>query len=217
MSYYFFDLDGTLADTDRDIRESWKAALVDLGIECPNFDRDFVSGPPIDEMARELFPDKFTPELADAIRVGFARHYDTDGLPNTTEYAEAVAAARELKAQGHYVAIVTNKRYVGAKAVVAKFGWENLFDALHTGDMDVALGLPGGRKLRKTELLKRIIADLNAPLDDCVMIGDTKSDFEAAAYCGIRSIAVTWGYGKPEELAQATRIVQSAKEISSPS
>lgn len=217
MNYYFFDLDGTLADTDKDIRESWKAALVDLKIDCPHFDREFVSGPPIDEMAKALFPEKYTPELADAIRVGFARHYDTDGLPNTTEYAEAVAAARELKAQGHYVAIVTNKRYVGATAVVEKFGWQSIFDGLYTGDMDVALGKSGAKKMRKTELLKRLIGELNAPLENCVMIGDTKSDFEAAAYCGIRSIAVTWGYGTPAELAQATRIVQSAGEISRPS
>lgn len=213
MNYYFFDLDGTLADTDRDIRESWKAALVDLKIDCPQFDAEFVSGPPIDEMAKALFPDTYTPELAEAIRVGFARHYDTDGLPNTTEYAEAVAAAKDLKARGDYVAIVTNKRYVGATAVVRKFGWEAIFDGLYTGDMDVALEKPGARKLRKTELLKRLIDELKAPLEKCVMIGDTKSDFEAADYCGIRSIAVTWGYGKPEELAMATRIVSSASEF----
>lgn len=207
MKYFFFDLDGTLADTDRDIRESWKAALVDLGIDCPQFDEEFVSGPPIDEMAKRLFPDIFTPQLADAIRTGFARHYDTDGLPNTTEYAHAVQAAKELKARGHYVAIVTNKRYVGATAVVKKFGWEPLFDALYTGDMDVALGKPGAKKLRKTELLKRIIEELGAPKEDCVMIGDTVSDFEAAAYCGIRSIAVTWGYGKEEELKEANFVL----------
>lgn len=213
MKYYFFDLDGTLADTDRDIRESWKAALVDLGLDCPDFDEKFVSGPPIDEMAKALFPDRYTDELANGIRVRFASHYDTDGLPNTVEYGEAVEAAKALKARGDYVAIVTNKRYLGATAVVRKFGWDGLFDALHTGDMDVALGKPGGRKLRKTELLKRVIADLGAPLSDCVMIGDTKSDFEAADYCGIESIAVTWGYGKPEELALATKTITSASQL----
>ena len=40
---WFFDLDGTLADTDRDIREAWKATLVDLGLECPGFDDGFVA------------------------------------------------------------------------------------------------------------------------------------------------------------------------------
>ena len=56
--FWFFDLDGTLADTDGDIRLAWKAALADLGLACPTFDRDFIAGPPIDEMVKKLFPDR---------------------------------------------------------------------------------------------------------------------------------------------------------------
>lgn len=213
MSYYFFDLDGTLADTDRDIRESWKLALKDLGLECPHFDREFVSGPPIDEMAKKLFPDIFTQELADAIRTGFADHYDHDGYPNTKEHPGVIDAVRSLKARGDYVAIVTNKRYVAACGVAKRFGWTDLFDGIYAGDMDVALKLPGAVKLRKPALLKRLIDSLGAPLADCTMIGDTISDFEAAEVCGITSIGVTWGYGKKEELDRATRTIQSAAEI----
>lgn len=213
MKYFFFDLDGTMADTDRDIRESWKSALKDLGIECPTFDRDFVAGPPIDEMAKKLFPDRFTPELAEAIRIGFARHYDHDGYPNTTEYPGVMEAVRRLKARGDHVSIVTNKRYVAACGVARHFGWTADLDGIYAGDMDVALGLPGAVKLRKPELLKRVIESLKAPLADCTMIGDTISDFEAAEKCGITSIGVAWGYGKSDELARAGRIIQSASEI----
>ena len=51
---WFFDLDGTLADTDPDIRASWKAAMADIGLVCPNFDRDFVAGPTLEEMAAKV-------------------------------------------------------------------------------------------------------------------------------------------------------------------
>ena len=75
---WFFDLDGTLADTDPDIRAAWKATLKDLGLDCPNFDRDFVAGPPIEDMAKALFPDADTDELGARLRKGFGDHYDHD-------------------------------------------------------------------------------------------------------------------------------------------
>ena len=211
--YWFFDLDGTLADTDRDIREAWKAALADLGLDCPNFERDFIAGPPIDEMTRRLFPDRFTQALSDAVREGFARHYDSDGFPNTREYAGVLDVVKALKERGDFVAIVTNKRFAGATAMARKFGWYAVFDALHTGDMDVAQNLPGAVKLRKSELLKRVIRALDAPPADCLMIGDTISDFEAAEKCGVRSVGVTWGYGKPEELADADFTIDTPAQL----
>lgn len=209
MKYWFFDLDGTLADTDRDIREAWKAALGDLGLTCPDFEAKFVAGPPIDDMARMLFPDIFTQKLADDIRAGFARHYDADGFPNTREYPRVMDAVRRLKARGDYVAIVTNKRYAGATALARLFGWDKAFDGIYAGDMYAAtVG-----KLRKGALLARLIAELGAAKENCTMVGDTSSDFVAAEENGIRSVGVTWGYGKPEELARATVRIDSAESL----
>ena len=107
---WFFDLDGTLADTDRDIREAWKATLADLGLEFPGFDAGFVAGPPIEDMAKTLFPEIYTDALGAAIRKGFGEHYDNDGFPNTVEYPGIIDRVRELKAAGATVVVATNKR-----------------------------------------------------------------------------------------------------------
>ena len=125
--FWFFDLDGTLADTDGDIRLAWKAALADLGLACPTFDRDFIAGPPIDEMVKKLFPDRCAdPAAAERliadVRTLFGRHYDRDGFPTTREYPGVLDAARRLKAAGARLFIATNKRYAGAAALAAKFG-----------------------------------------------------------------------------------------------
>lgn len=205
--FYFFDLDGTLADTDFDIRLAWKDSLRDLGLVCPDFDQRFVAGPPIEEMIKTLFPDAYTDELAAKMRVLFGQHYDNDGFPNTHEYPGVLDAVRELKKCGAHLYIVTNKRYAGALAMARKFGWLNVFDGLYTGDMhkdDPAIG-----KLRKPELLARVMKEVGAIASESVMIGDTQNDFEAAKKNGIESIAVTWGYGKPEELAQASCTISS--------
>jgi phosphoglycolate phosphatase len=208
---WFFDLDGTLADTDRDIREAWKATLVDLGLECPGFDASFVAGPPIEDMARTLFPEIYTDALGAAIRKGFGEHYDNDGFPNTVEYPGIIDRVRELKASGATVVVATNKRYVGARLIAKKFGWERIFDGVYAGDMfkdDPAIG-----KMTKSALLAFLMRKYAAAPDECAIVGDTKSDFVAAKDNGIESVGVAWGYGKPEELALASRIASTPAEV----
>ena len=206
--FWFFDLDGTLADTDRDIREAWKAALRDLGLDCPRFDEVFVAGPPIDEMTRRLFPDRFTPALAADVRRLFASHYDGDGFPNTYEYPGVLDEVRAVAAAGATAAIVTNKRHAGATAMARRFGWNGVFaGGVWSGDM-----FPG-RKLAKTELLAEVMRRLGAAPGESVMVGDTASDFEAAAANGVFSVGVEWGYGRPDELAAADVTVSAPGEL----
>ena len=209
--FWFFDLDGTLADTDRDIREAWKAALADLGLVCPDFDEKFVAGPPIEEMVKALFPDRYSERFAADLRAGFGLHYDRDGFPNTFEYPGVLDRVRALKAAGAKVYIATNKRFAGATAMSEKFGWGKVFDGLYAGDMykdDPAIG-----KLRKPELLRLVLEQLGANGEDAVMVGDTLSDFEAAEKNGMESVGVTWGYGTAADLEKATRLVERPEDI----
>lgn len=205
--FWFFDLDGTLADTDRDIRRAWKAAIADMGLECPHFDEKFVAGPPIDEMAKILFPGVFTQALADGLRKGFAVRYDGDGFPETEEYPGIMDEVRSIKESGAHVAIVTNKRHAGAVAMAKHFGWDCVFAGIYAGDM-----FPG-RKMRKPELLACVMDDLGAAPSDSVLVGDTSNDFEAAAANGVFSVGVAWGYGKAAELNEADVIVRNACEL----
>lgn len=209
--FWFFDLDGTLADTDGDIRSAWKTALKALGLESPDFDEKFVTGPPIDEVVKTLFPDRYSPELILAVRREFGRAYDTGGFPLTREYPGVLDRVRALKAAGERVFIVTNKRFVGARLMAAKFGWMQVFEGLYAGDMYA--GDSGVGKLRKPELLGRVLSELGAEKGGSTMVGDTTSDFEAAATCGIASVAVAWGYGTDAELRMADRIVRTPEEI----
>lgn len=208
---WFFDLDGTLADTDRDIREAWKHAMKDMGLECPSFDCDFIAGPPIEEMARALFPEIYTPQLGAELRRRFGECYDNDGFPYTVEYPGIMDRVRALKADGATVVIATNKRYAGAKLIAAKFGWTEVFDGIYAGDMyrdDPDIGI-----LKKPALLALLISRYKVPPSDCIIVGDTKSDFIAAKENGIESVGVAWGYGTDAELALADRVVSSSLEI----
>lgn len=204
--FWFFDLDGTLADTDADIRGAWKATLSDLGIDCPDFDKEFVTGPPIGEIAKKLFPERYDVAFDRILREGFARHYDNDGMPLTREYPGMLDEVRRIKAAGAKVYIATNKRMAGTMVVARKFGWTELFDGIYAGDMhkDDDIGI-----LRKPELLALIMKENGAEAGECMMVGDTINDFEAAKANGIGSIAVSWGYGTEDELLEADVICRS--------
>ena len=209
--FWFFDLDGTLADTDRDIRLAWRAAMSDLGLVCPDFESRFVAGPPIEAMAKALFPDTYTDEMGLRLRERFGAHYDSDGFPETKEYPGVMDRVRAIKASGAKVYIVTNKRYVGAKAMAAKFGWMDVFDGLYAGDMhkdDPSIG-----KLSKGALIARIMVEKGASPEECVMVGDTISDFDAARENRVESVGVAWGYAKGAELSEADRLANKPEEI----
>ena len=210
MKYAFFDLDGTLADTDPDIRLAWKASLADENLECPLFDELFVAGPPFDEMMEILFPGRTDlKELSERIRISYARHYDNDGFPATKEYPGVLDAVRELKTRGVAVYIVTNKRHPGTLAISKCFGWDRVFDGIYSTDMyRETLGV-----LKKGALLVKLMGELGAERGDSVMVGDSYRDFEAAKVAGIRSVGVDWGYGKPEELAMADKVISESAAL----
>ncbi|MBR4353717.1 MAG: HAD family hydrolase [Kiritimatiellae bacterium] len=201
---WFFDLDGTLADTDRDIREAWKAAMSDLGLKRDDFDAVFVAGPPIDVMLQNLFPAEYTPELVAKMREAFGRHYDHDGFPNTREYPGVLDRVRRLKAAGDRVFIVTNKRHAGAAIMGRKFGWDKVFEKLYTGDM---------YGVKKPELIAIVLREQGLQPESCVMVGDTLNDFTAARANQVSSVGVAWGYGTPDELRAADRMIERIDDL----
>ena len=62
---------------------------------------------------------------------------------------------------------------------------------------------PGNRANASIGRALRLVAMnvLGAKPADCLLVGDTPSDMEAGRRAGIRTCAVTWGYGDPHELA----------------
>ena len=54
--------------------------------------------------------------------------------------------------------------------------------------------------LHKADVLQRAITENQAPKDSSVIVGDTKFDMIGGKTVGIKTLAVTWGFGTNETL-----------------
>lgn len=204
FQHWFFDFDGTLCDTEADIKAAWRLALAALGRDCPDFDRVYRTGPTIDQVVHMLFADA-TPRLVDDVRGLFRRFYDAGGFPATRPYPWIPGWIESLRNRGRHVYVATNKRYSPLVPLMEKMGWTDVFDGFYAFDM-----FPGV-KLRKAELLRRIMEERGIAAADAVMVGDTVGDVEAGREAGMYTIGCTWGYGTREELEGADEIYDEGR------
>ncbi|MGN0832069.1 MAG: HAD family hydrolase [Kiritimatiellia bacterium] len=205
FGHWFFDLDGTLAQTGEDIVAAWKAAIRSLGRDLSRFDEVFRIGPPLEQIVYDLFDDA-TPELVAELVAAFKPRYDCGGFPNTAPYPGVPELLAAIRRAGGKTYVVTNKRHAATQLIARKFGWDRLMDGVWSYDTF-------GTGYGKPALLAKLLKDLGVAAEAAVMVGDTKGDVDAGKANGVATVGVTYGYGTPEEVASADLVFDSAFEI----
>ena len=203
--HWFFDLDGTLAQTGEDIILAWKGAIAAAGRDLAHFDEVFKIGPTLEQMVYALYDDA-TPELVADLMARFKPLYDESGFPNTRPYPGVRELLAAIRAAGGRAYVVTNKRHRATQLIAKKFGWDRLMDGVFSYDSFET-------KYKKPELLARLMADFGCAARDSVMVGDTKGDVEAGKANAVATVGVTYGYGTAEEVASADYVFSSPGDI----
>ena len=129
--------------------------------------------------------------------IGYAR--DDDGIFQKRISPRGVFAIEYSPVRGSSAprtAAMVSAAFPPVAAMARHFGWNRVFDGVFAGDMS-------SPKVRKPELLARVMRGFGARADECAFVGDTANDFEAARENGVFSVGVGWGYGRPDELALA--------------
>jgi phosphoglycolate phosphatase len=182
-----FDLDGTLADTSRDLIEAANAAL---GAPLLDPDRDRLTafgggramlrlglsrrGAPVEEGQVEcLFP-----VFLDLYEAGIDRHSHL--------YPGVVPALDSLAAAGWRLAVCTNKPERLAAILLDRLGISGRFAALVGADT-----LPQ-RKPDPRPLLLAVSRAGGDP-DQALLVGDSRTDFDTARAAGIPVVLVGFG------------------------
>ena len=199
----FLDLDGTISDSSKGVFRSFNYALKKMGGKPISFNEvgQFI-GPKLNDSFNILLNLKSDEDAQRAVDF-FREDYTVTGYKINELYPGIKNLIVDFKKKDYRLFVATTKRQDVAINVIKYFELEKYFDDIYGG----------GTTVGKGELLANIIAENSLTNNECVMIGDTHFDFNAAKINNITSIGVTWGYGTDNELKSADYIVKSPGEI----
>lgn len=204
-SIIFFDLDGTLTQSEFGILEGAKRALTHFGVDCSDTEKlkKFI-GPPLYVSFHDNYG--FSEEdTQEAIRI-YREYYNAKGVYQAPLYDGIYELLSDLKKNGRKIMMTTSKPLKMALTVAKHNNVFDLFDGIIGPDLDE-------KDSSKMILIRRAMNTLGLHDDDrdrIVMVGDRFYDIKGAREVGIDSIGVLYGYGDKEELqnAGATHIAE---------
>jgi phosphoglycolate phosphatase len=190
MRTVLFDLDGTLADTSGDLLAAANACFRGLGLP------DLLIPGPDDGIAhrggRAMLRAGFERVTGygeaevDAQYAVLLEHYAQNIDRFTVLYDGAREAVSHLSAKGYIVAICTNKPEGLAETLMRKLNFRAEFSALLGADTLTV------RKPDADHVIQSAIRAGGDPSRAC-LVGDTKTDRDAAKNANVPSILVTFG------------------------
>ena len=124
----------------------------------------------------------------------FLTFYADNLCVSTVTYANVSSTLHTLKGNGYRLAIVTNKPYAFVEPILEGLGLNGLFELILGGDSL-------SKKKPDPAPLLYVCKELSVPVDQCVMVGDSKNDILAANACSMQSVGVTYGYNYGEDIA----------------
>lgn len=206
-----FDLDGTLLNTIDDLGYACNFALGQSGYPThPIADYPKMVGNGINNLIRRALPvTERTEENVQYVRIHFVSYYNRHNCDYTRPYDGIRALLATLKAEGHQLAVASNKYQVATEKIVTHF---------FPDTFDVILGERDGVN-RKPD--PRIVFDIveceksKVESSQVLYIGDSLVDMQTAQNAGVPFIACSWGFVPRNELVAAgvTHIADTPGQI----
>ncbi len=186
-----FDLDGTLADTAPDLLATLDAVLPPHGFRG-EIDAKFRAG--IGHGARSLIEYAFARQgitldaaKLDTIFADFLRHYEANICVKTRLFPGALSLLDRFERSGWAFAVCTNKPVRMSELLLTRLGVAERFAAIKGGD-SYPYKKPDPAHLLDT------IAAASGVRDKAILVGDSRTDRDAALRANVPFIGVTFGY-----------------------
>ena len=190
------DLDGTLTDPKLGITTCIRYAMQKLGRSLADeVDLDWCIGPPLKASLAKLLQSD-NDELAEQALALYRERFSTIGLFENEVYPNVAETLEKLQQQGYRLYVATAKPTIYAEQILVHFDLAKYFKKIYGSELT-------GEHTDKGELITYLLAQENLDATATVMVGDREFDILGARRNGLQSIAVSYGYGTAEELAQA--------------
>lgn len=196
FEHIFFDLDGTLTDSQDGILNSFKNVFIHFGLEIPDYQTlcTYI-GPPLPFTFTEILG--FSKEKTEESIKVFRNYYNERGYLENRVYQGIPQLLAALKENGFKLSVATSKPEVTAKKIIKNFNLEKYFDHICGSASDES-------RSKKSEVIEYAIeTNKIADRSKILMVGDRKFDVEGAAQTGLKCAGVLFGYGSEEELKKA--------------
>ncbi|MBR6101984.1 MAG: HAD family hydrolase [Ruminococcus sp.] len=203
-----FDLDGTLWDSSEQVVAAWNLCIEEKTDRPERFtveDMHRFMGKTLDVIAAMMFPSLPAEEQMRIIRMCFG--YEEDHIKaNRPYFYEGEREVLESLAKKYKLAVVSNCQVGYIELYMGHCGFPELFcDFESAGNT----GLSKGQNIR-------LVMERQG-IDDCIYLGDTAGDEEAAREAGVKFIHAAYGYGTPAapdaSIASITELEQAADKL----
>ena len=224
-----FDLDGTLLNTIDDLGYACNYALEQTGYPTHRIEEyPRMVGNGINNLIRRALPeDERTEENILRVRAHFVPYYDAHNSDYTRPYEGIPELLQSLKAQGHRLAVASNKYQAATEKIVSHF---------FPGIFDVILGEREGIERKPNpQIVYDILSSLSANDSErsvsandlsaqavcqsagrsILYLGDSLVDRDTAANANVPFVACSWGFVSRQALIEAgvSRIIDHPAEL----
>lgn len=205
-----FDFDGTLCDTSEGVVNSVFYALDALGVEVDkeSIDTNRFIGPPLLFTFQEYL--KADAKTAQELVKKYRERYTNSCLLESRLYDGIKELLQTLSAGGFSLGIASSKPTKYITELLNCFGVSKYFTAVCGVSFQADCE-------SKASIITRCMNELGGSAKDCLVIGDTHYDIDAAVADFVDSCAVSWGFESVNILleAGAKYVAETPRDIES--
>ena len=203
-SAVFFDLDGTLLDSVRDLADATNSALRAFNLpEHPVHAYNYFVGDGFEMLIQRAAPENAEPELRQRVMEQAREAYRQNWAKTSKPYKGIPEMLAALQKRAMPLAVLSNKPHEFTLLTMRHFFPSIRFACIQ--------GSPPGLKAKPDPALAlTMLRELGLEAHKVLFMGDTNVDMLTAVNAGMIPVGVLWGFRPEEELRQhGARLVLS--------